>query len=328
MFNIKMDNRIEDFVPGDYVQGYYLLKEASVKISSAGDTYLAGKIMDKSGTVDIRMWAYEEPIGTSNEGEIVKIRGTVSEYRDKTQVILDRIRLTDVEDDYDLSEIVPVAPIDAEQTIEYLESVVDSLDDKDYALICREMMDKYRGVWTKIPAGKSVHHAFVNGLLMHTANMVKIACCAAEIYKEFVDRDLLLAGTFLHDFGKMKEFTISSTGLVTEYSREGQLLGHLVIGAQEVTEIARKNNLPEEKQLLLQHMLLSHHGEPEYGAAVVPVCAEAELLSRIDMMDSRMEIYREVLEQTEKGKFSDRNFYLGHNIYKHKEISAPASVPA
>ena len=130
---------------------------------------------------------------------------------------------------------------------------------------------------------------------MHTYNMLRAADFLAGLYPEVIDRSLLLTGTLLHDFAKEREFVFSDLGIVTEYSTAGQLLGHLVMGAQEVADVARELAIAEEKSLLLQHLLLSHHGEPDFGAAVRPMCAEAELLSYIDLIDSRMEIYAETL---------------------------------
>ncbi len=133
-----------------------------------------------------------------------------------------------------------------------------------------------------------------------------------------MNRDLLVAGTILHDVAKCDEFITSPLGLVTEYSVKGQLLGHLVMGAEEVALAARELGTPEEKSILLQHMLLSHHGEPEFGAAVRPVCAESELLSMIDLIDSRMEIYKETMDETEVGGFSKKVFALDKKIFRHQ----------
>ena len=163
-----------------------------------------------------------------------------------------------------------------------------------------------------------MHHSFLNGLLMHTLYMARIADYLAGLYGEVVNRDLLLAGTILHDVAKCDEFVTSPLGLVTEYSVPGELLGHLVMGAQAVAEAARELDVPEQKSLLLQHMLLSHHGDPEFGAAVRPMCAEAELLSLIDLVDSRMEIYKETMEETEPGRFSKRVFALDKKIFRHQ----------
>ena len=163
-----------------------------------------------------------------------------------------------------------------------------------------------------------MHHSFLNGLLMHTLYMARMADFLAGMYPETVDRDLLVAGTILHDTAKCDEFVTSPLGLVTEYSVKGELLGHLVMGAQAVAKAAGETGLPEDKSVLLQHMILSHHGDPQFGAAVRPVCAESELLSMIDLIDSRMEIYRETMEETQPGTFSKRVFALDKKIYCHR----------
>ena len=181
------------------------------------------------------------------------------------------------------------------------------------------MLRRHGERFREIPAAKSVHHSFINGLLMHTGNMLKIAECVASIYKETVDRDLLLAGTLLHDFGKEAEFEFSELGLVTDYSLKGKLLGHLTMGAEEIGEVGKELGLPQEKIVLLQHMILSHHGEPEFGAAVRPQCAESDLLSMIDLIDSRMEIYRETFQTVPAGSFSGKVFALDRSIYHHKK---------
>ena len=155
---------------------------------------------------------------------------------------------------------------------------------------------------------------------MHTVNMLRAAAYLAELYEEVINRDLLLAGTPLHDIAKIREFSLSPLGMVKDYSAEGQLLGHLVMGAQEIAAAAEELEIPREKALLLQHLVLSHHGEPEFGAAVRPMCAEAELLHLIDMMDSRMEIYAETLQTLPAGSFSERIFALEKKIYKPQDM--------
>lgn len=127
-----------------------------------------------------------------------------------------------------------------------------------------------------------------------------------------------LTGALLHDMAKEQEFAFSQLGLATDYSVKGQLLGHLVMGAQETARVAEELGVPEEKSVLLQHLILSHHGEPEFGAAVRPLCAEAELLSLIDAVDSRMEIYRETYDTMEAETFSPRIFALEKKVFKHR----------
>ena len=212
-----------------------------------------------------------------------------------------------------------VAPIDRAGAYADITRLVSTLEDADYRAVCEEMLRRHEDAFRTIPAAKSVHHSFLSGLLMHTYNMLRRADFLAAQYADSVDRILLLAGTLLHDFAKEQEFSFSELGLVTDYSTKGQLLGHLVMGAQETAEVAEMLGIPEEKSVLLQHLLLSHHGEPEFGAAVLPLCAEAELLSLIDQIDSRMEIYREALAPLKSGEFSQRIFALDNRrIYKHE----------
>ena len=300
----------------DDIEGFYILKSAFLKTTAAGKPFLSGSLSDRTGSIDIKVWDYSGPITAGDEGKVVKIRGSVSEFRGSPQISVERIRLADDNDTYNLSALVPVAPIDVDATMAEVERLIKSISDPDYRKICETMMARHEKAIKSIPAAKSVHHSFISGLLMHTATMMKTADFLAGLYGDIVDRSLLLAGTFLHDIAKEKEFTFSELGLVTEYSVKGQLLGHLVMGAQEVASVAAELDIPDDKSVLLQHMVLSHHGEPEFGAAVKPICAESELLSQIDMIDSRMEIYRETLANLQPGEVSSRIFALDKRVYR------------
>lgn len=312
------DLRICDMLRGDDFEGFYILKTAQPRLSANGKPFLNASIADCTGVIDAKVWDYSGPISSDDEGKIVKIRGSVSEFRGALQVTVDRIRLKKDDDNVDISSLVPVAPIDAGAAMGEIEAVIASIGDEDYRKVCETVLSRHRDAFQLIPAAKSVHHSFLSGLLMHTLNMLKTADFLAGLYGDVIDRSLLLAGAFLHDFGKEKEFMFSDLGLVTEYSVEGELLGHLVMGAKEVGDVCLELGVSGEKPVLLQHLILSHHGEPEFGAAVRPICAEAELLSLIDKIDSRMEIYRENLETLSVGEFSQRIFALDNKIYRHK----------
>ncbi len=309
---------VAEMEPGDDVEGFYILKTAQIKTTNTGKSFLAGSIADRSGAIEVKIWDYAGPLGAQDEGGVFKVRGSVSEYRGALQFIISRIRPAAEGDNYDLGELVPTAPIDAGAAWQELLGMVESIRDPDYRTVCQDILQKNGEMFQRLPGGKSVHHSFLNGLLMHTLYMARTAEFLAGLYQEVVDRDLLLAGVILHDVAKCREFVTSPLGLVTEYSVSGELLGHLVMGAQAVAEAARALGTPEEKSLLLQHMILSHHGEPDFGAAVRPMCAEAEMLSLIDLMDSRMEIYKENLEETDVGKFSKRIFALDKKVYRHR----------
>ena len=304
---------------GDDVEGFYVLKDAFLKTTAAGKPFLSGVLADRSGTIDLKVWDYAGPIGANpaDTGRIVKIRGQVSEFKGAPQLTAGRIRMADGNDQYDVSALVPVAPIDPDERLQEIRRLIDSMEDADYQSVARTMLERHLEAFRSIPAAKSVHHSFLSGLLMHTSNMLRLADYLSGLYAGIIDRSLLLTGTLLHDFAKEREFTFSGLGMVTDYSLSGQLIGHLVMGTQEVQQCAESLGLPQEKSLLLQHMILSHHGEPDFGAAVRPMCAEAELLSLIDLVDSRMEIYAEALQELPEGTFSGRIFALDKKIYRH-----------
>ena len=316
---MEFNKPIADMLPGMDVEGFYILRAAALKTTNNGKPFLSGTICDRTGSMEIKIWDYSGPIGArpDDTGRVVKIRGSVSEYRGALQISVHRIRMAEAADDYDTALLVPTAPIDADAALADVQRLVASITDADYRSVAETMLARHLDAFRRIPAGKSVHHSFLSGLLMHTYNMLRTADFLAGLYPEVIDRSLLLTGTLLHDFGKEREFAFSDLGIVTEYSTAGQLLGHLVMGAQEVADAARELGIPEEKSMLLQHLLLSHHGEPEFGAAVRPMCAEAELLSYIDLIDSRMEIYAETLPTVPVGSFSARIFALEKKIYHH-----------
>lgn len=315
---MKTNLRVIDMAINDSFEGFYLLASIRRLISSKGAPYLSTMLSDCSGSINAMVWDYTGSLADKDEGKVIKVRGTVTEYKGALQVTVDRIRLANDVDPYNISDLVPTAPVDVEQELSAVRNLIVSIEDSDYRSICEAMLQQYIQSFTNIPAAKSVHHSFLHGLLMHTSNMMKTADHLALQYKGIVDRSLLIAGTFLHDLAKRLEFTFSELGLVTSYSIKGQLLGHLVMGAQDVAEISRELGIPDEKSVLLQHLILSHHGIPEYGAAVEPKCAEAELLSYIDLIDSRMEIYREAFDDIEVGNVSENAVLgLGKRVYRH-----------
>ena len=309
---------IKDSRPGDALDGFYLLKSVYLKRTAAGKPFLSIELTDRTGTVEGKVWDYSGPISPADAGAVVRVSGTMGEFRGALQVNVERIRLAEADEGYQVRDLVPTAPIDADAALRELRELVGSIGDEDYRRVCQEVLNAWWDRFSAIPAAKSIHHGFRHGLLMHTLFMARTADFLAGLYSAVIDRSLLLAGTILHDVAKCREFVTSPLGLVTDYSLSGQLLGHLVMGAREAGAAGDRLGIPEEKSLLLQHMILSHHGEPEYGAAVRPACAESELLSYIDMIDSRMEIYREQLADLAPGQFSGRIPALDRRIYRHQ----------
>ena len=309
--------KLDELNFNDSFTGFYILKNVSNKLTNSGKPYLAAALTDASMAVECKVWDYPGPLGPADDGKVVKVQGVFQEFKGMPQIRVERIRLATEQDDYDLADLVPVAPLDRDEAYADIEKLVLSMADEDYRKVCQEFLRRHGDRFCKLPAAKSVHHGFVGGLLMHTHDMMLLADFLSGHYAPVINRDLLLAGTLLHDFSKMEEFVTSQLGIVTEYSAKGQLLGHLVMGAREAAEVCELLGVSDEKSMLLQHMILSHHGQPEFGAAVVPQCAEAELLCYIDNIDAKMEIYRENLDKTPVGGFSQRIFALEKRIYNH-----------
>ncbi|MBQ4288765.1 MAG: HD domain-containing protein [Clostridia bacterium] len=308
---------IKDFRIGEKIDGYFLLTDVQIRTSSNNKPYLTGKLSDITGSLDFQLWDYSGPMSSADNGEIADVSGEIREYKGVKQMTVYSIEIITDYSGVDLDKIIKQAPIDSDKAMSYLDEMIESITDEDYRKVTRIIFDAHKDRFRRIPAAKSVHHGFLSGLLMHTSYMVRVADFLARTYKDITDRSLLIAGTILHDFAKEYEFMFSELGIVSDYSVKGQLLGHLVMGSDEVDRVCRENDIPEEKCVLLQHMILSHHGDPEFGAAVKPMIAEAEMLSLIDMLDSRMEIYRENITDLKKGEFSKKIFALDRRIMKH-----------
>ena len=313
---MEYNKAVSDLHIGDQVEGYYALGNIQLKKSAAGKPYLSCTVSDATGSVDAKLWNFTGQASAEDSGKAALIRGEVTEYNGNLQFIIQRMRFAGDQDDYDPAALVPAAPIDPTAAMDEVRQLIRTLEDEDYRRLCLALTERYEAAFTRLPAAKSMHHAFLYGLLMHTLNMLRLADFMAGLYAEVVHRDLLLAGTLLHDLGKLWEFRLSPLGLVTEYSVPGDLLGHIYMGAREVETAGKELGLPEEKTTLLAHMILSHHGDPEFGAAVPPKYAEAELLSAIDRIDSRMEIYAESLPQAQPGRFTLRVPALEKRVYR------------
>ena len=301
----------------DAIEGFYLLKNPVAKTTQNGKPYLSFKLSDASSEIEGIYWDYAGDLHVTSAGKPIKVRGNVSEYNGKKEFNVSLIRPVRKEDSYDISRLVPSAPVDLKQTIDQIQGLIESIQDPEYKALCNEILTRNCELFCSIPAAKSVHHAFRGGLLMHTSFLMSQCDYMCHFYP-FVNRDLLITGAFCHDIGKTREFEVSPMGLVNDYSVQGQLLGHLYIGALEIASVAKEIGMNEEKSMLLQHMLLSHHGKPEFGAAVMPKTAEAILLALIDDLDAKMELFREVL-CTQSAGMSEQNVWpLGYKIFQHE----------
>ena len=310
-----------NFTPIDnngLVDGFCIIKSIEQKTSSKGDSYLDIMLGDCDGEINAKLWRYQKELhGEYTVNELVKIRGVISQYNGADQLKIERIRHTMPEDNVNIEDFVKTAGFSGEEMFSELLRQAEGFADKELSSIVTAILNDNRLKLLYWPAAFKLHHAVRGGLLLHTLSIVRLAEGVCKIYP-FVDKDLLIAGAILHDIAKLSEFEVADSGIATGYSVEGNLIGHLAMGAMVIEKFAEKLGVSQKTAMLLEHMVLSHHGEPEFGAAVRPMFIEAELLSELDLMDSRVYEMREAVNAANADDFSGRIWAMDNRkLYNH-----------
>ena len=299
-------------------EGFALITKSEKKVTAKGKDYLDLTLSDKDGEISAKYWDYNESVQGQFPAEtLVKVRGTISQYNGADQFRVERIRKATDADDVNMADFVRSASYSGEYMYAQLSECVNGFADADFKKLVSYMLEQNKEKLLYWPAAFRLHHALRGGLLMHTLSIVRLCEGVCKVYP-FVNRDLLLSGAILHDIAKLSEFVVGDTGIASGYSVEGNLIGHLVMGARMVDEAAKALAIPAEKSMLLQHMVLSHHGEPDFGAAVRPLFLEAELLSELDLMDARVYQIHDATAPLQKGAFTNRMWALeDRKMYNH-----------
>lgn len=299
-------------------EGYCLIKTVEKKLTAKGVPYLDMTLADNSGEINAKLWDYKEsPSNQFNALDFVKVRGTYVPFNDTVQFRVERIRNVIPEDNVAIEDYVPSACLTGQVMLAEIEKVVASFRDAELKCLVGAVIEKYREKLLYWPAAKNLHHAVRSGLLMHTLSILRLARGVCSIYR-FVNYDLLCAGAILHDIAKIDEMQATATGIAAEYTVKGNLLGHLVMGAINIDRIGRELGISDETLTLVEHMLISHHGTPEFGAAKMPMFIEAELLSQLDLMDARLYEMHAAVEAVDEGAFTPRQWALeNRNLYNH-----------
>ncbi len=299
-------------------EGFCLIKSVEKKLTAKGVPYLDLILADNSGEINGKLWDYKDtPSNQFNKSDFVKVRGTYVPFNDTMQFRVERIRCVLPEDNVMIEDYVPSACLTGEVMLAEVEKIVESFSDEELKKLVTAVIDEYRERLLYWPAAKNLHHAVRSGLLMHTLSILRLAESVCKIYR-FVNYDLLCSGAILHDIAKIEEIDVSSTGIASEYTVKGNLLGHLVMGAMCIDRIGREIGISDETLTLIEHILISHHGTPEFGAAKLPMFIEAELLSELDLMDARLYEMHHAVEGVEKGEFTPRQWALeNRNLYNH-----------
>ena len=310
------DQTVSDIRPGVRFDGWLLVKESKVRTTSNGKAFLDLSLVDRTGTIPAKFWDWG---GDAPEcGTVVCVRGSGNEYNGHLQLKIDSMRPATAADGRDPSRFVPAAPETAESMLAEVKATAAAMRDRSLRLVTLKLLEwaEADGRLAKAPAAKSMHHAEVSGLLHHTTTMLRAAKALAATYPK-LDKDLLFAGVIAHDLAKLDEMNVNAIGLVDGYTRDGRLVGHIVRGVVNVERAGAAVGAARERTTLLQHLVLSHHGEAGFGSPIPPKCPEALVLSEIDRLDARLFQMFAALEGVKPGDFSAPVFGLDKaEIYK------------
>lgn len=298
-------------------EGFCLVKSAAVRTDVKGTEYLDMVLADSEGECVAKLWNYSRIThGEYDANDIIKVRGSVQVWKDTEQFKIDRIRKANDGDDVDMSGIIPTAPFDPQEMYDELYNTAANFADEDLRRIVQYLLRENREQLLIYPAGVKLHHATRGGLLHHTVSVLHLAQRIAELYPN-LHKDLLFAGAILHDIGKIKELDAGALGIAGAYTNEGQLLGHINVGMAMIAAAAEITMIAPKTAMLLEHMILSHHGKPEFGSPRLPMIPEAEVLSICDLLDSKMYEMDAALDGVSKDGFSERQWALDNRqLYK------------
>ena len=293
-------------------EGFLLVRSSDQRTGSNGGRYLDLNLTDRTGEINCKMW--DGTVPPPPQGSVVKVRGLVQEYNGRLQLRIERMRAALPADNVDLNRLVPCAPEKPDVMLQEINETIDRFESEQLRLIVREMLRLAGDSLEWFPAAQRLHHAERSGLLHHTVGMLRTAEHIISAYP-FLKGDLLRTGVILHDLSKIAEMKSDELGNVTDYTRDGLLIGHLVRGVATLAQAAKNVGVEGEIVVLLEHMIISHHGEAEYGSPRMPMFPEAEVLHWIDLLDARMNEMQGVMERVPAGAFSEKIWSLDRRLY-------------
>ena len=322
---------VSDLKPNQMVTTTFLVQGKDVRQKKSGEPYLSLLLGDRTGEVDAKMWDnVSEVIDTFERDDFIKVKGLLQVFQNRPQLTIHKmVRVLDAEVDF--ADYFPASDRDPAEMFAELRGIVTGIQNPHLRALLDAFLDDepLARMYRIAPAAKHVHHAYLGGLIEHVLSICNLCRVAAAHYK-YVDRDLLLAGAILHDVGKVAELTYDRS---FGYSTEGQLLGHIVIGLRLLHEkLQRFPDFPSKLRVLLEHMIVSHHGELEFGSPKVPLFPEALLLHHLDNLDSKMECMRSLVAKDRHvdGCWTGYNASLERSLlkkakYLEEELEDPPS---
>jgi len=285
---------VSDLKPNQVFSSIFLVHVKDVRQKKSGDPYLSLLLGDRTGEVEAKMWDnVADVISTFDRDDFVKVKGLLQIFQNRPQLTIHKMARV-MESDVDFADYFPASERDPMEMFGELRAIVAGVGDANLRDLLNAFLDDeaVARMYRTAPAAKHVHHAYLGGLIEHVLSVCHL-CQVAAAHYNFVDLDLLLTGAVLHDIGKVAELTYERS---FGYSTEGQLLGHIVIGLRLLNEkLQRFPDFPAKLRVLVEHMIVSHHGELEFGSPKVPLFPEALLLHHLDNLDSKMECMRSMI---------------------------------
>ncbi len=323
----------------DQVESVFLVRDRIQAMARNGKPYMTLKLMDRTGEIEARVWdRVDEFARLFEKNDFLHISGRGNLYMGKMQLVVQQLRKV-AEENIDLADFLPVSKRPVAEMREELDQLLASMNDGPMRRLLGVFFDDsdFFRLYSRAPAAKGMHHVFIGGLLEHSLAVAALACDVAQRYAQ-VDRDLLIAGALLHDVGKIGELSYERS---FDYTDEGKLVGHIVMGVEMIEERSRTiPDFPRQQVMLLKHLLLSHHGQYEYGSPKRPKMLEAVILNFIDDLDSKINGIQTHIDKepertgdwTSYHRLYDRYFYAPHETQASNKVPpadpvAPVAEP-
>ena len=307
-----MNKQVKDYNEGEHLQTNLLIANVVKGTTNSGAPYLSLTLQDSSKAIEAKLWDVKPELASQIEtGKVYEFDLEIIKYKNNLQAKVLKV-LPISQSNINMENYLFKSPISKSELKSTIQDGINQIENTNIAKIVTSMLNYYSNDVFEYPAASKIHHNFIGGLATHTSGMLKIGIALCDIYKE-INKDYLLAGIILHDLGKIEELTSPA---VTEYSPKGKLLGHISIMDARLAQIGKELNLDDSQELMiLRHMILSHHGEYEYGSPVRPETLEAEILSQIDNIDAKINIISKALDEVKPGEFSQKVFAMDNRVF-------------
>ena len=308
---------INSLKENDKVKSVYLVKEKSIGMAKTGNQFCSLILQDKTGVMNAKIWDYDnasDEIKAIGPSEFVLVNGYIKVFNNQNQMTIDAIRVAK-EAEFNQNDYFKISKYDPAKMMKEFDDIIASIKNPHYKKVLEMIFidDKeFRDRFIKHQGGKSVHHSFVHGLLEHSLSVAKLVQKVVDNYDD-LNKDLTVSGALLHDIGKVYE---TSDYPKNDYTDEGQLIGHIIKGYNIVSnKMDTIKGMPEIEKTELLHLILSHHGQLEFGSPKLPSLMEAQVLAFCDNLDAKVQIMREGIENAKAGNNYEDCQFIGYNKF-------------